>query len=1042
MSTQEFANAVAITGYSYRMPGGIRSDADFWRLLREREIVREPIADRYGKGHRPIGDQSGPGRLASPWEGLIRNGEELLFDRALFGMSHNELKQTEPQVRMLLNCAWETIEHAGWDFLALRNSPTGVFVGAQVPAVSNWRSLHGVNEYSITGISVAMLANRISYHLNLMGSSVSYCTACSAGLSAMHAAMNALRCGDCEQALVGSVTYLASARMSSSFNLMGVISPDGKCHSFDAQANGYVRSEGAFIFALKPLAAAERDGDPIHAVVEATAVNAAGAADDGIGLAPGRYITAPTRHGQVDLMRTASARAGRTAREFDYIEAHATGTPVGDRIEGNAISEAFGGFDREVPLRVSSVKSNVGHMEAAAFHCALLKVVLMMQRRTFAPTSKNFLVPNPEIDFDRCPMRVQTDIEPFPEHPVVVGINSFGFGGANGHCVVREYRPARPRIWSVALAPEAGFMIPLSARTPKSLAESARRLREAIAERPVDLYALAGNLSRRRTHFATRAALAVRDLRELEEGLDGVAEERAPVATVGEGERRLVMVFAGQGTQWAGCGRALYDANPVFRRVVDAIDEHWREHSRTSLREACFSAPQSELDECELAQPAIFMLQCALVELFRTWGVYPDCVVGHSSGEVAAAYACGALSLGDATRLVFHRATLQQRVAGSGRMLAIGLDRPGVEQLLDTVDVPFRMDGDRPVQVEIACENAPANTVVCGREADLRPVMEELERRRLQHRLIPGNIAFHSRAMDAIEEDVTAALSFLDQRGFELDVPFVSSVTGSRTERLDSTYWWSNIRRPVRFAAAMETVRREHRADVVLELAPHCALQPIIAQCFEDGASAVASIATFMKDADTRLGFLESLGALFRAGVALDFAAQYPRPEPIAHLLPGHPRDEEKTADVMADDEFHNQGAEYSHGPLVGHRVPCEHLRFEARFSDRAFPWAADHVVHHAAIMPAAGYVELVLEALGGVPVHFDAIEFLQPCPVPRTPVRLQTAVHPVAGSPNEYTFLVSTQPYGVDTKSEFHCRGKVRLLDELPSVEVPGRLA
>ena len=1041
MNTQTSGNAVAITGYSYRMPGGIRSDADFWRLLREREIVREPIVDRYGKGHRPIGDQSGPGRLASPWEGLIRNGEELLFDRALFGMSHNELKQTEPQVRMLLNCAWETIEHAGWDFLALRNSPTGVFVGAQVPAVSNWRSLHGVNEYSITGISVAMLANRISYHLNLMGSSVSYCTACSAGLSAMHAAMNALQCGDCEQALVGSVTYLASARMSSSFNLMGVISPDGKCHSFDAQANGYVRSEGAFIFALKPLAAAERDGDPIHAVVEATAVNAAGAADDGVGLAPGRYITAPTRHGQVDLMRTASARAGRTAREFDYIEAHATGTPVGDRIEGNAISEAFGGFDREVPLRVSSVKSNVGHMEAAAFHCALMKVVLMMQRRTFAPTSKNFLVPNPEIDFDRCPMRVQTDIEPFPEHPVVVGINSFGFGGANGHCVVREYRPARPRIWSVALAPEAGFMIPLSARTPKSLAESARRLREAIAERPVDLYALAGNLSRRRTHFATRAALAVRDLRELEEGLDGVAEERAPVATVDEGERRLVMVFAGQGTQWAGCGRALHDANPVFRRVVDAIDEHWREHSQTSLREACFSAPQSALDECELAQPVIFMLQCALVELFRTWGVYPDCVVGHSSGEVAAAYACGALSLGDATRLVFHRATLQQRVAGSGRMLAIGLDRPGVEQLLDTVDIPFRVDGDRPVQVEIACENAPANTVVCGREADLRPVMEELERRRLQHRLIPGNIAFHSRAMDAIEEDVTAALSFLDECAFELDVPFVSSVTGSRTERFDSTYWWSNIRRPVRFAAAMETVRREHRADVVLELAPHCALQPIIEQCLQDGASAAPSIATFMKDSDTRLAFLESLGALFRAGVALDFAAQYPRPEPIAHLLPGHPRDEEKTADVMADDEFHNQGAEYSHGPLVGHRVPCEHLRFEARFSDRAFPWAADHVVHHAAIMPAAGYVELVLEALGGVPVHFEAIEFLQPCPVPRTPVRLQTAVHPVAGSPSEFTFLVSTQPYGVDTKSEFHCRGKVRLLGDLPTVEVPGRL-
>ena len=886
MDAPSINDGVAITGYSHRLPGGIHSDSDFWRLLAEREIVQEPIRDRYGRGHLPIGEFTGPGRLASPWEGLIRDSDELLFDRALFGMSHNEMMKTEPQVRMLLNCAWETIEHAGWDFHSLRNSPTGVFIGAQLPAVSNWRPLHGVSEYSVTSISVALLANRISYHFNLMGSSIAYCTACSAGLSALHAAMNALQCGDCDQALVGSVTYLGSARMGSSFNLMGVISPEGKCHSFDAQANGYMRSEGAFIFALKPLAAAERDGDPIHAVIEASAVNAAGSADEAVGLAPGRNITAPTRHAQVKLMRTAAARAGRTAGEFDYLEAHATGTVVGDRIEGNAIAEAFSGSEREVPLRVSSVKSNVGHMEAAAFHCAMLKVVLMMQRRTFAPTSKNHLVPNPEIDFDRCPMRVQTEVEPFPDHPVVVGINSFGFGGANGHCVVREYRPARPRIWSVALAPEAGYVIPLSARNAKSLARSAGQLREMLDRRPVDLYTLAGNLSRRRTHFSTRAALAVRDLQELEEGLDAVAEERAPVATAEEGEPRLVMVFAGQGTQWAGCGRTLYDSDPVFRRVVDAIEAHWREHSDVSLRDACFSAPQSALDECELAQPVIFMLQCALVELFKTWGVYPDCVVGHSSGEVAAAYACGALSLGDATRLVFHRATLQQRTAGSGRMLAIGLGRCGIEELLDTLEVPFRLDANRPVQVEIACENAPANTVICGSETALQPVIEELDRRNLQHRLVPGNIAFHSRAMDAIREDVAAALSFLDELAFDLDVPFVSSVTGSRTERLDSAYWWSNIRQPVRFAAAMDAVKRDHRPHAVLELAPHCALQPVIAQCLADGVSTPTSIPTFMRDADTRIGFLESLGALFRAGVTLDFASRYPRPEPSLTCCP------------------------------------------------------------------------------------------------------------------------------------------------------------
>ena len=1030
MDARDISGGVAITGYSYRMPGGIRSDAEFWRLLSEREIVQEPITDRYGKGHLPIGEFSGPGRLASPYEGLIRDEDELLFDRTFFGMSHNELRQTEPQVRMLLNCAWEAIEHVGWDLHSLRNSPTGVFIGSQVPAVSNWRPQHGVTEHSVSGISLAMLANRVSYHFNLMGSSATYCTACSAGVTALHAAMNALGSGDCDRALVGAVTYLGSARMSSGFNLMGVISPEGKCRSFDAEANGYMRSEGSFVFAVKPLAAAERDGDPIYAVIEATAVNAAGTADGTAGLAPGRFISAPTRHSQVQLMREASTRAGRSALDFDYIEAHATGTAVGDPIEGNAIAEAFGGFEREVPLRVSSVKSNVGHMEAAAFHCALLKVILMMQRRTFAPTSKSFQSPNPKIDFDSCPMQVQTECESFPDRPVVVGINSFGFGGANGHCVVREYRPPLSRLWSMPLAPRGGFMVPLSARTPKALTESARRLRRLLDEQPLDLYALAGNLSRRRTHFAARTSFAARSLPELTKALDTFVEEEAPIATAEEGECRLVMVFAGQGTQWAGCGRDLYEAHPVFRRAVDAIDERWRDHAQTSLREACFLAPQEALDEVRLAQPVIFMIQCAVAELLKTWGVYPDCVVGHSSGEVAAAYACGALSLADATRLVYHRATLQQRVAGSGRMLAIGLDRAGVEEVLDNLDVPFRLDGGRSVQVEIACENAPANTVICGREDDLRPVMEALDRRNLQNSLIPGNIAFHSRAMDAIEDDALEALSFLDDLSFDAEVPFVSSVTGAETERLDSAYWWSNIRQPVRFAAAMETVKREHRPGVVLEVAPHSALQPIVAQCVEDAASPPVSVPTLMRDADTRLAFHEALGALFRAGVSLDFAARYPLPTPIVHLLPGHPRDEQKSVDRALDDEFFLQQSEYAHGPLVGHRIPSNHLLFEARLSERAFAWLADHRVHHASIMPAAGYIELILQALGGVPVHFDVVEFLQPCPVPKTPVRLQTALHPVPGSAGEYTFRISTQPYEVDAKSELHCRGRVRLID------------
>ena len=1036
---------VAIVGYSYRMPGGIRTDEEFWRLLSEREIVQEPITDRYGRGYRPVGEFSGPGRFASPYEGLIRDDGEKLFDRSLFGLSHNEVTQMDPQIRMMLTCAWETFERSGWDLQSLRNSRTGVFIGAQVPAVANWRPMRGASQFDVTSISLAMLANRISYHFNLMGPSTTYCTACSASLSALHAAMNALQSGDCEQVIVGSVNYLGTARLSASFNALGVISPDGKCHSFDADANGYMRSEGAFTYALKPLLAAERDGDHIWAVVEATAVNAAGAADDSVGLSQGRYITAPTRHAQVDLMRQACMRANRDPQDFDYIEAHATGTVVGDRVEGNAIAEAFGGVTRDVPLRISSVKSNVGHMEAAAFHCALLKVLLMMQHRTFVPTSRNFLVPNPEIDFDSCPMQVQTSCEPFPERPVVVGINSFGFGGANGHCVVSEYSPVRSASRSKPLAPEAGFMIPLSARTSGALIRSAELLRNMLSEQDIDLYTLAGNLGRRRTHFAMRTSFAVTDRRHLISALDAFVQDQSPLATVEEGEKRVAMVFSGQGTQWAGCGRELYDADPVFRRAIDAIEGYWRDHSDVSLRHACFSASQEELNEVRLAQPVIFMIQCALVELLKTWGVYPDCVVGHSSGEAAAAYASGMLSLAEATRLVFHRATLQQRTAGSGRMLAIGLDRSSVEELLVSLGISFRFgEGEDclQAQVEFACENAPANTVICGREDALRPVIEELDCRRLQNLLLPGNIAFHSTAMDPLREDALSALSFLDDCGSDSEAPFISSVTGAATTRLDSAYWWSNIRQPVRFAAAMATVQRVHRPDVILEIAPHCSLQPTIAQCLDGNARQPACIPTLMRESDVRQCFQEALGSLFRAGVPLDFAAQYPRPKSIAHLLPGHPREEQATMDIMCDNEMFVRQGEYSHGPLVGHRVPSEHALFEARLSDKDFPWLADHRVHHAAIMPAAGYIELVLEAVGGVPVYFEVLEFLQPCPIPKSAVRLQTALHPTASAPNEYSFSISSRPYEVDAKGETHCRGKVRLLGDDYVLDVPLRLA
>ena len=1032
---------VAVVSYAYRLPGGLLTDEDFWRLLSEREIVREPIEDRYGRGYGPLGRYSGPGRFASPYEGLIRDGAEWLIDRGFFGLSHDEMLVTNANTRLLLSCSAEALERAGWSMQSMRNSPTGVYLGLQVPSVASYRKMDGVDEYSVSGVSLAMMANRISYHFNLMGSSMAYCTACSAGLSALHSAVNSLRAGDCRQALVGSVHLLGSFGQSCGFNALGVISPDGKCHSFDAGANGYMRSEGAFIFAVKPLDRAEDDGDRILAVIEGTAVNAAGSADGARGPAQGRYITAPTLHSQMEVIGQACRRAGLRPREFDYVEAHATGTVVGDRIEGNAISRAFGG-GRAAPLRVASVKSNIGHMEAAAFHCSFLKVLLMMERRVFAPISRNYLSPNPEIDFDGCPMRVQTTCEPFPEHPVTVGINSFGFGGANGHCVLREYHPERPRIWSIPVAPDGGHMIPLSARSREALVRVAGRLREAIGRSSPDLYALAGGLSRRTTFFPVRTSFAARDPEGLVASLEAFEKEPEPIGTAEEGDRRIVMVFSGQGTQWSGCGRELHAANPVFRRAADRIEEIWREHADFSLLEALFDAPGEELDRCRLAQPAIFLVQCALTELLAAWGVHPDCVVGHSSGEVAAAYACGMLTLEEATALIHHRSRLQQTTAGSGRMLAVGLDRPGVVGLLEEYGHVRDPSGGRLPEVQIACENSPAGTVVCGREDLLRPIVEELERRGLQHRLLPGDIAFHSSAMDPIREEVIGVLSpFLDGAAFEARLPMISSVTGEVASRTDAAYWWANIRETVHFARAMETVHRDFRPDIVLEVSPHGALRSTVLQCSESLASPPTYVPTLMRGAESCGSFLETLGSLFRAGVDLDHAAWYPRPEPIVHLLPGYPREEKGQFNPRVDDVMFVRQGEYSHGPMVGHKVRGRSDLFEARISESDFPYLLGHRVHHAAMMPAASYLEMVLEAMGGAPVRIEEAEFLQPCAV-KAPRRLQTELLPVGDSKDEFDFRISSRTFDVDAPGEMHCKGRVRRADPDERIDVPMHLA
>lgn len=483
------------------------------------------------------------------------------------------------------------------------------------------------------------------------------------------------------------------------------------------------------------------------------------------------------------------------------------------------------------------------------------------------------------------------------------------------------------------------------------------------------------------------------------------------------------MLFAGQGTQWVGCGKALYETNQLFRSVLDTIDEQWRQYSPVSLRKACFEGSQAALDECGLAQPVIYMLQCGLLELLKGWGVHPDVVVGHSAGEVAAGYAAGLLSLADATGLVFHRATLQQRTAGSGRMLVVALDRTSLLTLLQELGVCFEGPG---AVVELACENSPSSMVLCGTEQALAPVTAALEQRQCWHRLLRGNVAFHSQAMDPLQDALLQRLSFLDALPFEGDVPLVSSVTGLPTQRLDSAYFWTNIRQTVRFHAAMNTVRTQFRPDIVLEVSPHSALTPLAKQCFEGAPKQPTFISTLQRGTDDRLAFHQSLAALFESGVDLAFASHFPRPRPLTHLLPGHPRQEKTVINRLLDDSMFLKRGEYSAGPLLGRRAAGLHACFEVRMSEQDFPWLAEHRVQRLAILPGAAYVELVLEALGGTGVVFEEIEFVKPCPLTAKPVRLRTELVP-SDDPSVFTFTISSAAYEGDEEQTLHSQGRLR---------------
>ncbi|HEX8053993.1 MAG TPA: beta-ketoacyl synthase N-terminal-like domain-containing protein, partial [Thermoleophilaceae bacterium] len=861
---------IAIVGMSCRFPGAPDLDA-FWRLLDDGvDAVTAVPPTRWDADAFYDPDPDAPMRMNTRSGGFLDVPVDE-FDAEMFGIAPREAAGMDPQQRLLLEVAWEALEDAGLPVNELSGTETGVFVGINTSDYMQLLSSSGgadIDPYVATGNTFSVAAGRVSYLLGLQGPSLALDTACSSSLVAAHLACQSLHGGECEAAVVGGVNLMLAPATSIGMAKLRALSPDGRCKTFDASADGYGRGEGCGVVVLKRLPDAVAAGDRIAGVIRGSAVNQDGRSAG---------LTVPNGPAQEALVRDALRRARVDPAQVGYVEAHGTGTPLGDPIELQALGAALGeGRDPERPLQVGSVKTNFGHLEAAAGVAGLIKVTLAM-RHGRIPRHLHLSDPNPYIPWDELPIAVPTEPVDWPrgDEPRVAGISAFGFSGTNAHLVVAEPPPeaapvAAPEPAPVAAPPETApaaapaerpDLLVLSARSPESLSDLAGRFATSLRERGDEFRDVCRSAALRRTHHAHRLAVAAASGHEAAERLAAFAGAgAAPGVVAGQpvaDGRRLVFAYCGQGAQWVGMGRALAAAEPAVQATLARCDELIRDRAGWSpIEELDAPEARSRLGDTEIAQPVLFSLQLALTELWRSWSIRPDSVVGHSVGEVAAACVAGALDLEQAIDVVLARGRVMQPLKGRGAMAAIGLPPAEVEELLRA-------------GVSVAAINSPSTTVVSGDTAAVEAVVAAAGERQAFARMLPGGYAFHSQQTAPCREPLVEALASLEPR--EPAIPVISTVTGRRAGRddLDAEHWGRNVTDRVEFAVALDAAcDGEH--NLVVEIGPHPVLATAVTQCLAAAGKGGAAIASMRRGDGSRATALEALGALHVAGHPVD----------------------------------------------------------------------------------------------------------------------------------------------------------------------------
>ncbi len=981
---------IAIVGMACRFPQSDGLEA-FWSLLESGgSAVTEGVP---GSGLGRIGQifADGPAQnKASSYAAFIEDVDK--FDPSFFRISPLEAQYLDPQQRMMLEMCWKALEDAGIDPEALRGSRTGIYGGI---THSDYREISGgigniggpaASLYAATGTSNSTAIGRVSYVLGLHGPAVSIDTACSSSLVAVHQAATALRQDEADIALAGGVSAILSRHVMESRASAGMLSPDGRCFTFDAAANGYVRGEGCGIIVLKRLRDAEADGDRIWGVIRSSAVNQDGASQG---------LTVPNGEAQEQVIRDALRRAGVTPSQVGYVEAHGTGTPVGDPMELQAIASVYGG-EREAgsPLYIGSVKTNFGHLESAAGIAALIKVFLSLNQGMI-PKHLNFNNPSPVIDWESLPIRVPMSTIPWPVadgRPRIAGVSGYGWSGTNAHIVLENYdapvdvssESYRLRLptgsprriaasmpdtvkESVETARRPARLLPLSGKTEQAVRDLAEGYRAWLDERSADpesagdslLSDMAWTAGVGRSHFPHRAGVVFRDAESLREGLQAIVEgvkNAEPRNTA-----KVAFVYTGQGSQWLGMGKTLYDTEPVFRAVMDRCERVILEERGKSLLAVMFGRDGAEGDLSDTAwtQPAIFSLECALTALWESVGVRPDVVIGHSFGELAAAHTAGVFGLEDGLRFVLKRGDHLASVPELGAMAAVFASKEKVEEAIGEYNATSDC-----ADMNISVDNG-VHQVISGPTVAVQAMAERFEAEEIRFRPLNTSQAFHSVLVEPALEPLGRAYEGVAVS--RPSVALVSNVTGrvlGEGETLDADYWRRHARNTVQFRRGIGALA-ELGVDLAIEVGPNAVLGPLMSLVWPgpvdipeppDAPIVLQSMTRPRNDEpspESEDAFLAAVAGAYQAGLDISFNGLFAGEERRKIELPGYPFQRER----YWIEESRSRRAADGH-PLLGarHESPRGEVMFEVETSPSNPSWLADHRVYDRVIMPGAMY--------------------------------------------------------------------------------------